>query len=434
MRKRIRSSQEAIELQKKYMIETYRPHNFAYSKGRGLWVYGPERGDLWTSLLYFLKCLFRKELWKWQRQKKMEMLSCYSALGEGHCSPEILDAFTNQARRYWHGSRAFYNDVAPLLAKELVEFCGMSKVIFMNTGTEVDERAIKIARKWGYTVKGIPKYKAEIIGCYGGFHGRTLASQSISADPLYEPFYPLLPGFIQIPYGDLEALEKAINENTCAFIVEPIQGEAGVIVPPAGFLRKAKEICEKNNVLFILDEIQTGLGRCGKRFAYEYEDAKPNVLLLGKFLGGGPGQISATVCDEKTADVLKPPEDGSTFSCNPMECAAARVVLRDIVEKKLPERAYELGSYFMEELKELKNPYVKEVRGKGLLIAVELKHELGGARPFVDKLIEEGLLCHETHVHNIRFAPPLIIKKKEIDWALKKIKKVLRVQPNKSEL
>lgn len=402
MIKKPTTSQEAIELRKKYIVETYRPHEFVYSKAKGVWVWNPEG------------------------EKKMEMLSCYSALGAGHCHPKILKAFFEQAKRYWPSSNAFYHDLSGIFGKALIEFTGMAKVVPINTGAEADERAIKIARKWGYAVKGIPRYKAEIIGCYGGFHGRTMGVLSIVADPaLTEDFKPLLPGFVQIPFGDLEALERAINENTCAFIVEPIQGEGGVIIPPAGYLKEAKRICEEHNVLFVLDEIQTGLGRCGKRFAYEYEDAKPNILLLGKFLGGGPGQISAAVCDEKTANVLVYPDDGSTFQCHPMECAAAIATLDLIVKENLPERARELGNYFMDELKKIKSPYVQEIRGRGLLIGVELKHELGGARQFVDRLIAEGLLCNETHVHTIRFAPPLIIKKKEIDWALERIKKVL---------
>lgn len=403
MGREIKTSKEAIELHEKYIVQTYQPHKFVYAKAKGVWVWNPEG------------------------EKKMEMLSCYSSIGAGHCHPKILKAFIKQAKRYWPGSNAFYNDVAPLFEAELAEFCEMTKVLPMNTGAEAVERAVKIARKWGYVVKGVPLNQAEIIVCDNNFHGRTITVISFSSNEPYKKYFgPHTPGFVIIPYGDLVALEKAITPNTVGFLAEPIQGEGGIIVPPEGYLRGAKEICEKHNVLLIWDEIQTGLGRCGKRFAYQYEDAKPNILILGKFLGGGPGQVSAVACDEKTANVLKPPEDGSTFQCHPIDCAAARACLKLIAEEKLAERAFELGNYFRQELREIKSPYVKEIRGKGLLIGVELKQEVGGARPFVARLIEEGdLLCNQTHVHTIRFAPPLVIKKKEIDWALERIEKVL---------
>jgi len=402
MKEKKLEAEEYIDLHEKYIVQTYKPHKFVYSKGKGVWVWDPEGK----------KCL--------------EMLSCYSALGAGHCHPKILKAFVKQAKRYWPGSNAFYNDVAPLFVKELVEFCQMSKVLPVNTGAEAVERVIKIVRKWGYTVKGVPLNQAEIIVCENNFHGRTITVISASSNKPYKQYFgPHTPGFVFVPYGDLEALEKAITPNTVAFLAEPIQGEGGVIIPPEGYLSGARKICEKHNVLLAWDEVQTGLGRCGKRFAYQYEDAKPNILILGKFLGGGVGQVSAVACDEKTADILEYPEDGSTFMCHPVDCAAARAALKLIQEEKLPERAFELGNYFKEELKKIQSPYIKEVKGKGLLIGVELKNELGGARSFVDKLIESGILCNQTHTHTIRFAPPLIIKKKEIDWALKRIKKVL---------
>jgi ornithine--oxo-acid transaminase len=348
-------------------------------------------------------------------------------MGLGHpVHPEILRAFVRQAKKVGISSGAFYNEQLGPFAKELMEFCGMKKVLPMNTGAEAVERAIKIARKWGYTVKGIPKDKAEIIVCENNFHGRTVTVISFSSSPKYKEYFgPLTPGFVIIPFGDSSALEKAINKNTAAFLLEPIQGEGGVIVPPDGYLKKAREICHKNNVLFILDEVQTGLGRCGKRFAYEYEDAKPDVLILGKFLGGGLAKVSAAVCSEKTADVLKYPEDGSTFSAQPESLAAARAALKILVRDKLAENAFEVGNYFMKRLREIKNPLIKEVRGRGLLIAVEFRPEAGGARKFTEKLLEEGIACKETHHHVIRFAPPLIIKREEIDWALERIKKVL---------
>ncbi len=402
MSKEIKTSKEAIEMYEKNVVQTYRPHKFVYARGKGVWVWNPEG------------------------EKKMEMLSCYSSLGAGHCHPKILKAFIKQAKRYWPGSNAFYNDVAPLFVKELVEFTGMSKVLPINTGAEAVERAIKIARKWGYVKKNVPLNQAEIIVCENNFHGRTITVISASSNKPYRHYFgPHTPGFVFIPYGDLDALEKAITPNTVALLAEPIQGEGGIIIPPEGYLEGAKEICEKHNILLIWDEIQTGLGRTGKRFAYQYENAKPNLLILGKFLGGGVGQVSAVACDEKTANILEYPEDGSTFQGHPVDCAATRAALKLIVEEKLAERAYELGNYFRGELRKIQSPYVKEVRGKGLLIGVELKHELGGARPFVAKLIEEGLLCNQTHEHTIRLAPPLIIKKKEIDWAIERIKRVL---------
>lgn len=425
----VRTSKEAIEMHERYIVQTYKPHKFVYARARGVWVWNPEG------------------------EKKMEMLSCYSALGGGHCHKDILQAFVRQARRYWPGSNAFYNDVAPLFAKELVEFCEMTKVLPINTGAEAVERAIKIARKWGYTCKesaadslgfetvvqavqtaknwgqknkGIPLDTAQIILCHNNFHGRTITVISASSHDKYKRFFgPLTPGFTLIPYGDLDALERAITPYTVAFLAEPIQGEGGIVVPPEGYLKGAKRICEKHNVLLIWDEIQTGLGRCGKRFAYEYEDAKPDILILGKFLGGGPGQVSAAVCNEKVASVLEYPEDGSTFQCHPIDCAAALAGLRLIQDEGLPERAFELGNYFQAELEKMKSPYVKEIRGRGLLRGVELKPELGGAKPFVARLIDEGILCNQTHEHTIRFAPPLVITRREIDWALKRVKKVL---------
>jgi ornithine--oxo-acid transaminase len=406
MREKNLSSEELIAMHERYIIQTYRPHRFVYSRAKGVWVWNPEG------------------------EKCMDMLSCYSAIGAGHCHPEILNDFIWQAYKYWPGSNAFYNDVAPLFAKELAEFCEMYKVLPLNTGAEAAERAIKIARKWGYTVKGIPKNKAKIIVCENNFHGRTTTIISASSHKEYKQYFgPLTPGFVIIPYGDLSALQKAITPNTAAFMVEPIQAEGGIIVPPDGYLKGAKEICEKNNVLFILDEIQTGLGRCGDRFAYLYDgkEAKPNILLLGKFLGGGVDQLSAVVCDEKTGDVLVYPEDGSTFQCHPLAMVAGRATLKLIVKENLPARSFVLGTYFREKLKAITGPGpIKEVRGKGLLIGVELKHELGGARPFVERLIKEGLLCNQTHEHTIRFAPPLTIEKEEIDWALRRIRKVLQ--------
>lgn len=399
-------SKEYIEAVDRYVVQTYHPLPIVYSRGEGVWVWDPEG------------------------KKYMEMLSCYSAVGLGHpAHPEVMRAFVRQAKKVSISSGAFYNEQLGPFAKELAEFCRMAKVLPVNSGAEAVERAIKIARKWGYVVKGIAKDKAEIIACENNFHGRTITVISFSANRQYNQYFgPLTPGFKMIPFGDLQALERAINENTAAFLVEPIQGEGGVIVPPDGYLRGAKELCQKRNVLFILDEVQTGLGRCGKRFAYEYEEAKPDILILGKFLGGGLAKIAAAVCSEKTADVLTYPEDGSTFSAQPESLAAARVALKILVRDKLAENAFEVGNYFMKRLREINNPLVKEIRGRGLLIAIELKPEAGGARKFAERLMEAGLACKETHEHVIRLAPPLIIKKEEVDWAVERLKRVLEKQ------
>lgn len=399
-------SKEYIESVGKYVVQTYDPLPIVYSRGEGVWVWDPEG------------------------KKYMEMLSCYSTVGLGHpAHPEVLRAFVRQAKKVSISSGAFYNEQLGPFAKELSEFCQMAKVLPVNSGAEAVERAIKIARKWGYVAKGIAKDKAEIIACENNFHGRTITVISFSANPKYSQYFgPLTPGFRIIPFGNLEALQKAINENTAAFLVEPIQGEGGVIVPPDGYLKRAKEICQKHNILFILDEVQTGLGRCGKRFAYEYEEAKPDILILGKLLGGGLAKVSAAVCSEKTADILKYPEDGSTFSAQPESLAAARVALKILVRDKLAENAFEVGNYFMKRLREIKNPLIKEVRGRGLLVAIEFRPEAGGARKFTERLMQEGLACKETREHVIRFAPPLIIKKEEIDWALVRLKRVLEKQ------
>ncbi|MFP3898538.1 MAG: ornithine--oxo-acid transaminase [Dehalococcoidia bacterium] len=396
-------SKEYIEWVNKYVVQTYHPLPIVYSRGEGVWVWDPEG------------------------KKYMEMLSCYSTLGLGHpAHPEVLRAFVSQAKRVGISSGAFYNEQLGPFAKELAEFCGMAKVLPVNSGAEAVERTIKIARKWGYVVKGIERDKAEVIACENNFHGRTITVVSFSDNPSYSRYFgPLTPGFKVIPFGNVEALEKAINKNSAAFLVEPIQGEGGVIVPPDGYLRKAKELCEKHNVLFILDEVQTGLGRCGKRFAYEYEDAKPDMLILGKFLGGGLAKVAAVVCSEKTANVLEYPEDGSTFSAQPESLAAARVALKILVRDRLAENAFEVGNYFRKRLGEIANPLIKEIRGKGLLVAIEFKPEAGGARKFAEGLVEAGIACKETHQHVIRFAPPLIIKKEEIDWAVERIRRVL---------
>ncbi len=391
---------DIIERIKEHLADTYHRLPVVIQRGKGFW------------------------LWDEKGKRYFDMLSCYSAAGVGHCDPRLVKAAYRQMQKLDSISNAFFNDQL-IFVEELAEFCNQEKVLLMNTGTEAVERGIKISRKWGYGIKGVKKDKAEIVVCKNNFHGRTYGSLSASTEPLYiEAFGPFLPGFVKIPFGDLTALEEAINENTVAFLVEPIQAEAGIIIPPPGYLREAKEICQKSKVLFILDEVQTGLCRTGKIFCYEHDDAKPDILILGKFLGGDLYPLSAVVGPKDIIDIFRPGEDGSTFSANPIACAIGREVLKIIKQEKLAERAAASGKYFLEKLKEIESPYIKEIRGKGLLIGVELKKEAGGARRFCEKLMEEGMLCKETHENIIRFAPPLTVTQKEMDWAFKRIRKV----------
>lgn len=398
------TSAEIIEMTEKYGVETYSPLLVVLVRGKRVWV------------------------WDVEGKKYLDMLSCYSALSHGHCHPRILKTLKKQAGILANVSRAFYSEEYGHFCKELSEFSGFPKVLAMNTGAEAVEKALKAAKKWSYVAKGVPLDRAEIIACKNNFHGRTNLVLSLSTEEKYTKYFgPYPPGAVKIPYGDAEALERAITPNTAAFLVEPIQGEGGVIIPPAGYLKKVKEICAKHDVLFIADEIQTGLGRTGKKFAYEYDDAKPDILVLGKALGAGPAIISAVLFSGKISGeaLLGPGEDGSTFSGSPLSCAVAREGLKILIEEKLVEKSFELGNYFMEGLKKINSPYVKEVRGRGLLIAVEIKKEYGNAKPFCLKLMEKGILCKDTHGQSIRFAPPLVIQQKEIDWALKRIEKVL---------
>jgi len=319
------------------------------------------------------------------------------------------------------------NDQWPLLAKELCELTGYEMALPMNSGAEAVETAIKTARKWAYQKKGIPQDRAEIIACSDNFHGRTITLVSLSTEPLYrKDFGPFTPGFVIVPYGDPDALEAAINPNTAAFLVEPIQAEAGIHIPPEGYLKKAKEICEKHNILFVADEIQTGLGRTGKLFACDHEGVKPDLLVIGKSLGGGCYVISAVLSPRTILGLIKPGEHGSTFGANPLACAAAREALSVLVEEELVENSAEQGTYFLEKLKALKSNHIADVRGKGLLLGIELEPEAGGARRFCEALKEEGLLCKETHEHVIRFAPPLIIKQRDLNWAFRRIQHVFK--------
>lgn len=396
------SSKELIELCEVYGAHNYHPLPVVISKAKGVWV------------------------WDVEGKKYMDMLSAYSAVNQGHRHPKIIEALKKQADRVTLTSRAFHNDQLGPFLKKVTEFCDMEMALPMNTGAEAVETALKTARKWGYLKKGVSPDKAEIIACERNFHGRTITIISFSTEKQYkEGFGPYTPGFKIIPYGDIDALKKAINENTVGFLVEPIQGEGGIIIPPKGYLKEAKSICEENNVLFILDEIQTGLGRTGKNFAYEHEDAKPDILILGKALGGGVIPISVVVSSKEILGVFRPGDHGSTFGGNPLACAVAIASLEVIEEENLAQRASEMGEYFMNKLKEINSPKVKEIRGKGLLIGIEIKEEYGKARIYCEKLMELGLLCKETHETVIRFAPPLVISKEEIDWATERIAKVL---------
>ncbi len=396
-------SRDYMVMEDLYGAHNYHPLDAVLTRGKGIWV------------------------WDVEGRRYFDFLSGYSAVNQGHCHPRIVKAVQNQAKRLTLTSRAFRNDEWPLLAKELCDMTGYEMVLPMNSGAESVETAIKAARKWAYQKKGIPHDRAEIIACANNFHGRTVTIISFSTEPLYRnDFGPYTPGFVVIPFGDIEALEKAINPDTAAFLVEPIQAEAGILIPPPGYLKRAKELCEENNVLFIADEIQTGLGRTGKMFACDYEDVKPDLVVIGKSLGGGAYPISATLSSREVLGVFKPGEHGSTFGGNPLACAVAREALKVIAEEKLIENAAEQGAYFIEKLRKVKSRLIREVRGKGLLIGIDLKPEAGGARRFCEELKQEGLLCKETHENVIRFAPPLIVKAKELNWALRRIKSVFK--------
>jgi ornithine--oxo-acid transaminase len=359
-------------------------------------------------------------------KRYLDCLSAYSAVNQGHCHPRIRQTLIDQSSRVTLTSRAFRNDQLGPLYKEVSDLTGYEKMLPMNTGAEAVETAIKMARKWCYKVKGIPEGQAEIITCANNFHGRTTTVISFSTEPQYrDGFGPFTPGFKTIPYGDADALDKAITENTAAFLVEPIQGEAGVVVPPKGYLSRVAEICKRHNVLFINDEIQTGLGRTGKLFMQDHENVRADVVIIGKALAGGFYPISAVLASADIMSVFHPGDHGSTFGGNPLAAAVARTALQVLVEEGMIENAAQMGDYFQARLREIVSPHVKEVRGHGLLIGVELKPEAGGARRFCEALMERGVLSKETHHDIVRFAPPLIITKADIDWAVERIRPVL---------
>jgi len=393
-------TQDFVELESRYGAHNYHPLDVVIERAEGVWVYDIEG------------------------RRYLDCLAAYSAVNQGHCHPRILQTLQEQARKVTLTSRAFRNEQLPLLYKELHDLTGFDMVLPMNSGAEAVETAIKTARKWGHKVKGIPQDKAEIIVCANNFHGRTVTIVSFSSDEQYrDGFGPFTPGFKVIPFGDANALREAVTPNTCAFLVEPIQGEAGIVIPPKGFLREAAAICRANQVLLMADEIQSGLGRTGKLFAYMHEAVTPDVLIIGKALAGGFYPVSAVLASREILGVYKPGDHGSTFGGNPMGCAIARTALRVLIEEKMVERSAELGAYFLTLLQTLRSSDLKEVRGKGLWIGIELRSP---ARPYCEALKAEGILCKETHDRVIRIAPPLVITRQEIDWAFERIAKVIQ--------
>jgi len=392
-------TQEFIELENRYGAHNYHPLDVVIERADGVWVYDVEG------------------------RRYLDCLAAYSAVNQGHCHPRIMQTLIEQAHKVTLTSRAFRNDQLPLLYQELHDLTGFDKALPMNSGAEAVETAVKAARKWGYKVKGIPEGKAEIIVCANNFHGRTVTIVSFSTDEQYrDGFGPFTPGFKVVPYGDAVALRNAITPDTCAFLVEPIQGEAGIIIPPAGYLKEAAAICREHHVLLMCDEIQSGLGRTGELFAYMHEGITPDVLIVGKALSGGFYPVSAVLASKEVLGVFHPGDHGSTFGGNPLACAVARSALRVLVDEDLVKNSAVLGHYFLERLRTLRSRDLKEVRGKGLWIGIEL-HTL--ARPYCEALKEEGILCKETHDRVIRIAPPLTITRDQIDWAFQRIRKVI---------
>jgi len=385
-----------------FSAHNYKPLPVVLERGEGVWV------------------------WDVEGKRYLDMLAAYSALNQGHRHPAILEAARRQMEKLTLTSRAFHNDQMGPFLEELCEATGYDMALPMNTGAEAVETALKMVRKWGYQKKGIAPDEAEIIVCTGNFHGRTTTIVGFSSEDQYkEGFGPFTPGFQMIPYGDSRALEDAITENTVAFLVEPIQGEGGVVVPQDGYLGCCAAICRENRVALVADEIQTGLGRTGRLFCSEWDDVRPDVLIVGKALGGGVYPVSAAIADREYMDVFQPGDHGSTFGGNPLGAAVARASLEVILEERLVERSDELGSWFMEELRAIDSPHVAEVRGRGLMIGVVIKNESGPARPFCERLQARGILAKETHHQVIRFAPPLVIEKSDLEDALEHVREVL---------
>ena len=396
------SSEELIRLEDAHGAHNYHPLDVVIARARGVWV------------------------WDVDGNRYLDFLAAYSAVNQGHCHPRIVAALKEQADRVTLTSRAFRNDQLGPLCAELSQLTGYGRFLPMNSGAEAVETAIKAARKWGVTVKGVPDGKGEILVFDGNFHGRTTTIVGFSSEAMYKQgFGPFTPGFKLLPYGDAKAVEQAITPNTVAILIEPIQGEAGIVVPPVGYLRRLRELATAKRVLLVVDEIQSGLGRTGKLFCFEHEGVRPDVVIIGKALGGGMLPVSGILADDEIMGVFHPGEHGSTFGGNPLACAVARTALHVLVEEKMVENSARLGEHFLQRLRALASPHVKEVRGKGLWIGVQLHPTAGGARRFCEALQKKGLLCKETHVDTIRFAPPLVITREEIDWAMERIAEVM---------
>jgi ornithine--oxo-acid transaminase len=388
---------DLIRMEDRWGAHNYRPLDVVVERAAGVWVYAIDG------------------------RRYLDCLSAYSALNQGHCHPRILQALLDQASRVTLTSRAFRNDQLPPFCEALARLCGMQMVLPMNTGAEAVESALKAVRRWGYAHKRIPRDQAEIVVCENNFHGRTTTITGFSSEPLYrDGFGPFTPGFVSVPFGDIEALEAAITPRTCALLIEPIQCEAGILIPPDGYLRQAADLCARERVLLVADEIQTGLGRTGRMFACQHEDVQPDVYVLGKALSGGVYPVSAVVSSSEILGVFRPGSHGSTYGGNPLACAVARAALRVIEEERLPDRSAELGAWLLYELRKLRHPHIKAIRGRGLLIGIEL---LVPARSYCERLKELGLLCKETHDFVIRLAPPLIISEEDLAWAVGQVRK-----------
>jgi ornithine--oxo-acid transaminase len=397
-------AQDLIALENQHGANIYLPLDVILERGEGVWVFDTEGNR-------YLDCL-----------------SAYSAINQGHCHPRLIQAMEEQLHKITLTSRAFRNEQLPLFSKELTDLAGYDRVLPMNSGAEAVETALKLARKWAYDIKGVPRDQAEIIIADGNFHGRTISIISFSSEKKYrEKFGPHTPGFTNVAYGSVEAVAEAITPNTAAVMIEPIQGEAGIRIPPEGYLHELHDLCQKNDVLLIADEIQTGLGRTGNMFACQHENVHPDIMILGKALSGGMYPVSAVLADDEVLGLFQPGDHGSTFGGNPLGAAVARAALQVLVEENLPQNAAVMGQYFTERLNQINSPHIKEVRGRGLLIGIELRAAAGGARRFCEALKNEGILAKETHENIIRLAPPLIIERHTIDWAAERIEAVLQM-------
>jgi ornithine--oxo-acid transaminase len=393
---------EYIALEERHGAHNYHPLDVVVARAEGVWV------------------------WDVDGNRYLDFLAAYSAVNQGHCHPRLVRTLIEQAERVTLTSRAFRNDQLGPFCAEVTALTGFERVLPMNTGAEAVETAVKAARKWAYTVKGVPADQAEILVFEGNFHGRTTTIVGFSTEPDYRHgFGPFTPGFTILPYGDADAVAAAANPNVAAILVEPIQGESGIVIPPDGFLRRLREITEQHNALLAVDEIQSGLGRTGRLFAYEHEGVRPDIVIIGKALAGGMYPVSAILADDEVMGVFEPGQHGSTFGGNPLGAAVAREALKVLIDEKLVERSAELGEYFLERLRAIRSKHVAEIRGRGLWIGIELKPEAGGARRFCEALQHEGLLCKETHATVIRIAPPLTIGRDEIDWAVERLERVL---------